>query len=101
MIARIFRFEPGKDAEPYYREYQIEIDPEEHVTAMSLLERIAAEQDGSIAFYSHSACLHGVCGRCGIKVNGKPCLACQKVLDGTDVIIEPLKKDVVKDLVCR
>ena len=99
MIARIFRFDPSTDTSPYYKEYRLEVDPAEHVTVMALLERIADELDGSLSFYSHSACLHGICGRCAVRVNGKACLACQKLLDGSDVTIEPAGRSVVKDLV--
>ncbi len=99
MIASIFRFNPNTDTSPYYKDYQLDIDPAEHVTVMALLERIADELDGSLSFYSHSACLHGICGRCTVKVNGTACLACQKILDGNDITIDPIRKNVVKDLV--
>ena len=36
-----------------------------------------------------------------MKVNGKACLACEKVLTGEDVVIDPLGQPVVRDLVVR
>ena len=103
MTAKVFRFNPLTDKEPYFQEYEIgmKITPEDHVSVMALLEYIADNLDGTLSFFSHSACLHGICGRCGVKLNGKACLACQTVLDGGDVVIEPMKKDIVKDLVTR
>jgi len=101
MNVKVFRFDPKNDDAPYYKEYQVDINSKDHMTVMTLLEFISNEIDGSLSFYSHSACLHGICGRCAVKVNGKPCLACQKVLDGNDIVIEPLKNEVVKDLVIR
>jgi len=71
------------------------------MTVMDLLTYIADHLDGSLSFFSHNACLHGIFGRCGVKCNGKAGLACETVLDGSDVTIKPLKKDVAKDLVIR
>ena len=101
MKAKVFRFDPSTDASPYYREYQVEIDPSDHMTVMALLERIADRIDGTLSFFSHSACQHGICGRCIVRVDGKPCLACQTVLNGKDIVIDPIRPDVVKDLVVR
>lgn len=101
MIAKIFRYDPTVDKEPYFKEYEVTIDPEEHMTVMALLEQIAETMDGTLGFFSHSACLHGICGRCAVKCNGKAGLACQMVLTGEDVVIEPARKAVVKDLVIQ
>ena len=101
MKATVFRYDPSADASPYYVNYQIEIEPSQHITVMALLEMIADRMDGTLSFYSHSACLHGICGRCIVRVDGKPCLACQTVLDGSDIVIDPIRFDVVKDLIVR
>lgn len=101
MIAKIFRYNPAVDQAPYYQDYDVPVDGKEHITIMALLEHIAENLDGTLSFFSHSACLHGICGRCVIKCNGKVCLACQTVLNGEDIVLEPAKKDVVKDLVVR
>ena len=101
MIAKIYRYDPTVDAEPYYQSYQVNITAEDRMTVMDLLIEIADHQDGTLSFFSHSACQHGICGRCGVKCNGKVGLACETVLTGEDVTIDPIKLPVVKDLVVR
>ena len=101
MIAKIYRFDPGKDSQGHYDSYEVDITAEERMTVMDLLQYIFDNLDGSLGFFAHSACQHGICGRCGVKVNGKACLACEKVLTGEDVVIDPLGQPVVRDLVVR
>lgn len=101
MTAKIFRFDPSVDQAPHYDSFQVEVNPEEKITIMGLLTYIADHLDATLSFFSHSACRHGICGRCTVKCNGKPCLACVTVLSGEDVVIEPVRQDVVKDLVVR
>ena len=99
MIARVYRFNPRSDAEPYYAEYSVDVKEADRMTVMDLLHYIHDNMDNSLSFFAHSACQHGICGRCGVKCNGKPGLACEVVLTGEDVVIEPLKETVIKDLV--
>ena len=101
MNVKIFRFDPSADTQPHYDTFSVEISAEEKMTIMALLEYIARHFDSTLSFYSHSACRHGICGRCTLKCNGKACLACTTVLTGEDVTLDPLKNDVVKDLVIR
>ena len=37
MIAKIFRYDPTVDKEPYFKEYEVTIDPEEHMTVIDCL----------------------------------------------------------------
>ncbi|WP_102050545.1 2Fe-2S iron-sulfur cluster-binding protein [Pygmaiobacter massiliensis] len=101
MTAKIYRFDPTIDKQPHYDAFELDIKAEDCMTVMDLLTYIADNLDGSLSFFSHSACQHGICGRCGVKCNGKPGLACETVLTGEDVTIEPIKADVVKDLVVK
>ena len=101
MIANIYRFDPTVDAEPYYQSYQVDITAADRMTVMDLLISIAERQDGTLSFFSHSACQHGICGRCGVKCNGKAGLACETLLTGEDVTIDPIRLPVVKALVVR
>lgn len=61
---------------------------------MNLLEallQIRDEQDESLGF--RYSCRGAVCGSCGMKVNGKPLLACRTILEklgGDSFFIEPL-----------
>ncbi len=101
MIAKIYRFDPTVDPEPYYKSYEVDVKAEDRMTIMDLLLYISENLDGTLSFFSHSACQHGICGRCAVRCNGKAFLACEKVLEGEDVTIDPVKIPVVKDLVVR
>lgn len=101
MNAKIFRYDPSVDAEPHYDTFTVDVVADNKMTIMSLLEYIAEHYDSTLSFITHSVCRHGICGRCGVKCNGKACLACTTVLTGEDVTIDPMRSDVVKDLVIR
>ena len=81
MIAKIYRFDPGKDSQGHYDSYEVDITAEDRMTVMDLLQYIFDNLDGSLGFFSHSAC--------------------EKVLTGEDVVIDPLGQPVVRDLVVR
>lgn len=96
---RIQRYDPERDAAPHWEPHQLEVS--EGMTVLEALHAIKGEQDGSLAW--RASCRMGVCGSCGMYVNGLPRLACQtQVLDlGSDVIeIAPLPNyPIIKDLV--
>ena len=75
---RVFRFDPARDARPYYREYKLDVP--EGMTVLEALLRIQAEQDGSLAF--RYACRGAVCGSCGMLINGREELACRTQVHG-------------------
>jgi len=72
---------------------------------VDLLRKINDEQDPTLAW--DSSCEHGQCGACSVKVNGKPLLACELLVENavnyfhtTTFNIEPLNvAPVVRDLV--
>jgi succinate dehydrogenase / fumarate reductase iron-sulfur subunit len=72
---------------------------------VDLFRKINDEQDPTLAW--SSSCEHGQCGTCSVKVNGKPLLACELLVENavqyfkTDTVtIEPLNvAPVVRDLV--
>src|SRR4030066_1416018 len=70
-------------------------------TILDALQYIKDNLDGSLTF-RHS-CRMGICGSCGININGKPMLACYtQVLDlPTDsLLLEPLPNmPVIRDLI--
>ena len=99
---KIFRYNPERDVEPKYMEYEVDADPKESL--LNLLLRIRDDIDPTFAF-SYS-CRRGVCGSCAIRVNGIPMLACQTTVEkiatmfGHEVVIEPLSvARVIRDLV--
>ena len=95
---KIHRFDPEKNSK-HVSTYEIPVN--KGTTILEALNYIKDKLDGTLS-YRHS-CRMGVCGSCGINVNGKPILACYtQVLDlGVDSLsIEPLANmTVIKDLV--
>jgi succinate dehydrogenase/fumarate reductase-like Fe-S protein len=80
-------------------DYQVPL--EKSMSAMTALDYIYQNLDGTISYYDHAACDLGICARCTGMINGKPGLFCQTVIQG-DVILEPTSKDrVLKDLVAK
>ncbi len=96
---RIFRYDPEKDETGRVQEYRFE--PEPGWTVLDALNYIKWNLDGSLTY--RRACRHGICGSCGMTINGKNRLACEtqlKDLGTTVVTVEPLRGfRVIKDLV--
>lgn len=96
---RVFRFDPSADREPYYKTYQVPW--EKGMSAMSALDYIYHNLDGTLAYYDHAACDLGICGRCTGKIDGKVGLFCQTLIE-VDVTLGPVSESrVIKDLVVR
>jgi len=100
---RIKRFNPKRDKEPYYDEFEVEI--KRGMTILEALQRIKDFYDPSLSF--RAFCRSAICGSCAVKVNGFPKLACKtQVLNEvekfqTDLLtIEPLDNmKVIRDLI--
>jgi succinate dehydrogenase/fumarate reductase-like Fe-S protein len=96
---KVFRFDPSTAKEPRYQTYQVPW--EKGMSAITALDYIYQNLDGTIAYYDHAACDLGICAHCTGIINGKPGLFCQTVLQG-DVTLEPASKTkVLKDLVAQ
>lgn len=102
IILNIQRYNPAVDAEPYFQEYEVEVDPNERL--LDALMSIKRFQDGSLGF--RKSCAHGVCGSDGMRINGTDGLACKTLIkdvavnDGDTVTVEPLSHMVVqRDLI--
>jgi succinate dehydrogenase / fumarate reductase iron-sulfur subunit len=95
---RIKRFNPEKDEQPWWGEYEIEAEPADRV--LDLLHKVKDFHDGTLAF--RRSCGHGICGSDALRINGRNLLAC-KVLTrdlGPKITIEPLLAlPVIKDLI--
>lgn len=95
---KIKRFDPEKKTH-YISTYNVPI--RKGMTLLDALMYIKDNFDETLAF-RHS-CRMGVCGSCGIMVNGKPMLACYTQvlhLNTDSLFIEPLQNlPVIKDLV--
>ncbi len=82
--------------------YRVEAD--KNTTVLGALLSIKSEKDPTLAI--RYSCRMGICGSCGMVVNGKPALACEtnvfeKMADG-EITVEPmyghpLLKDLVTD----
>jgi len=96
---KIKRFNPETDTEPYWQEYQVDVEPKERV--LDALLHIKRTMDGTLTL--RFSCAHGVCGSDGMVINGINRLACQILMQDLPtgpVKIEPLKGfQVIKDLI--
>ncbi|MEM4468111.1 MAG: fumarate reductase (CoM/CoB) subunit TfrB [Candidatus Nezhaarchaeales archaeon] len=96
IIVKLFRYNPQVDKQPYYATY--EVPWREGMTLLEVLNYIYENYE-PIAFRYYCRC--GVCGTCGVMLNGQPVLACRTYVDRIDeIIVEPLKNfNVIRDLV--
>jgi len=97
MKVTVFRYDPAVDQAPYYQTY--DVPWEMGTSAMTALDYIYNNLDGTLAYYDHAGCDLGICSRCTGKINGKAGLFCQTAVEG-EITLEPRKKDrVLKDLI--
>jgi succinate dehydrogenase / fumarate reductase iron-sulfur subunit len=97
VLLKVFRF-GGGDRARRYDAFRVPVGP--RTTVLDALLAVRRTQDPSLTL-RHS-CLHGSCGTCGMRVNGREVLACVTRLDGLGdpVVVEPLAgTPVVGDLV--
>jgi succinate dehydrogenase / fumarate reductase iron-sulfur subunit len=96
---RLRRFEPGKDREPRWEDHPIEVLA--GMTVLDGLWKVKEQSAPSLAW--RSSCRMGICGSCGMLINGRPRLACNTQiaeLGSAVVAVAPLPNfDIIKDLV--
>jgi fumarate reductase iron-sulfur subunit len=96
---RVSRYRPDTDSEPHWQEYDVPLRKE--WTVLDGLNHVKNEIDTTLSF--RWSCRMGICGSCGMNVDGEPELSCGTFL--TDyapgpVTVEPLANfPVVRDLV--
>lgn len=98
VTLRIKRYNPDVDVKPTFKEYSVEVEPNDRV--LDALNKIKWEEDGTLTF--RRSCAHGICGSDAMRINGRNRLACKVLMGelGKKVTIEPLiGYGVVKDLV--
>lgn len=96
IIAEVFRCNPEEDESPSFVEY--EIPKREGMKVLDILNYIYENYDDSFAF--RKGCRNLQCGSCGVIVNGREVLACEKTVEEDTLKIEPLKTfPLIKDLV--
>jgi fumarate reductase iron-sulfur subunit len=95
----IFRYRPDDESEPVFEEYEVPYKPKWVV--LDALNYIKDEIDGTLSF--RWSCRMGVCGSCGMLVNGIPKLTCATFLSEYHpgpIRVEPLPGfPVERDLV--
>ena len=91
---KISRFNPEIDRAPVFKEYQVPYVDDDSV--LGALLYIYEEIDSTLLF--SYGCRYRICGKCAIRINGKPALACEtRVEDG--MVLEPLDNlPVIRDL---
>jgi fumarate reductase iron-sulfur subunit len=102
IVLEIARYSPEHDAAPSYQSYEVPVHKEWVV--LDALNHIKDTQDGSLTY--RWSCRMGICGSCGMMINGEPKLACATFLSSyatngsNHVRVEPLRYfPVVRDLV--
>lgn len=99
-VFKVFRYDPTTGDEGHYDRFELEIEDESTTTILDVLLRIQREYDPSLTF--RYACRVGMCGSCGMVINGRESLACQTViadLKREEVTLRPLNHfPIVKDL---
>ena len=95
----VSRFRPDTDAEPHPQEYDVPLRKE--WTILDGLNHVKNEVDTTLSF--RWSCRMGICGSCGMNVDGEPRLTCATFLSDYapgPVRVEPLANfPVVRDLV--
>jgi succinate dehydrogenase / fumarate reductase, iron-sulfur subunit len=99
VVFRIRRFDPTTDAEPHWEDYRFPCPP--GTTVLEGLKIIKEKLSPTLAW--RSSCRMGVCGSCGMFINGSPRLACNTQiaeLGGSLVTVAPLPNfNIIRDLV--
>jgi len=101
MKFRIYRYDPDKDAAPYMKDYDIQLEPTDRML-LDALVRIKTIDD-SLAL--RRSCREGVCGSDAMNINGKNGLACTTKLVDLQEPVElyplpglPVIRDLIVDM---
>jgi fumarate reductase iron-sulfur subunit len=99
ITLQVTRYRPEQDTEPTVQEYDVPLRKDWAV--LDGLNHIKDHQDGTLSY--RWSCRMGICGSCGMTVNGEPKLTCATFLTDYDpgpVRVEPLSNfPLVRDLV--
>jgi fumarate reductase iron-sulfur subunit len=99
ITLKVARYQPDSDAEPRWQSYTIPY--REDMVVLDALNYIKNYVDGSLSY--RWSCRMGICGSCGMTVNGAPTLTCASFVRDFyphEVVVEPLANfPVIRDLV--
>jgi succinate dehydrogenase / fumarate reductase iron-sulfur subunit len=100
---RLRRYSPETGDAPYWEEFQVDLDG--HRSVLDGILQAKDRTDASIGI--RCSCRAAICGSCGVRINGKPNLACHMHLDKAAahavdgvITVEPMgNMPVIKDLI--
>jgi succinate dehydrogenase / fumarate reductase iron-sulfur subunit len=100
---RIRRYSPETGEAPYWEEFGVDLDG--HRSVLDGILQAKDREDASIGI--RCSCRAAICGSCGVRINGKPGLACHMHLDKAAenardgvITVEPMgNMPVLKDLI--
>jgi len=95
----VARFDPARDKKPRLDSYEVPLNDDWVV--LDALNWIKSNADGSVSY--RWSCRMGICGSCGMNVNGQPKLGCSAFLRDYapgPVVVQPLNNfPIIRDLV--
>jgi fumarate reductase iron-sulfur subunit len=95
----VLRYRPGHDQEPVFQAYAVPY--REDWVVLDALNHIKDQVDGTLSY--RWSCRMGVCGSCGMMINGRPRLSCAAFLRDyypQPIQVEPLSNfPIERDLV--
>ncbi len=99
IVFHVRRYTPGKDGRPHIASFRVPV--RSGMTVLEGLHYIKENLDQSLAW--RYSCRMGVCGSCGMLLNGQPMLACNtQIMDIADtaLTVGPLPNfEIIRDLV--
>ncbi len=101
MQFSIYRYDPDKDAEPYMRDYDVQLAPTDKMLLDALLRIKSIDDSLSL----RRSCREGVCGSDAMNINGRNGLACITPINSLKEPIEirplpglPVIRDLIVDM---
>jgi succinate dehydrogenase / fumarate reductase iron-sulfur subunit len=76
-LLKIRRFDPKSGEAAYWDEHSVDLDGRQSV--LDAILKIRDEVDGSVGI--RCSCQQAICGSCGVRMNGRPGLACNTHLE--------------------
>jgi fumarate reductase iron-sulfur subunit len=100
VILEVARFSPESDTRPRFETFEVPYRPD--LMVLDALNHIKDQIDGSLTF--RWSCRMGICGSCGMMINGREWLACEKRISDCasmgPIQVAPLQHfPVIRDLV--
>ena len=99
VVLHVTRYRPEQEAEPTVQEYEVPFTDD--WVLLDALNYIKDNTDGSLSY--RWSCRMGICGSCGMMVNGEPKLTCATFVSDYapgPIRIEPLRYfPIIRDLI--